>query len=578
MTGRLVSILAAAIAVLALAPATTLAQGPFGPLNDLAALGAGGGQTPNTVPVQKPPAPPMDATPRAQCGPGSKPEPSIQGRVPAGSATDGLWCNMAMISHQGTSGGFKVLRYVDTAGHECAYYDTALLFPLNAFNLNSDGAGVAVLDMADPSKPVQTATLTDPPMLSPHESLNLNQKRGLLAAVNGNPATYPGVVSIYDVSKDCRHPEHDFTGLIARLGHESGFSEDGKTFYATATAYNNITAIDVTDPKAPHVVWLGNEFSHGMSLSDDGNRAYIADPSNRGMAIFDTSEIQARKPDPQVREISRITWDRVSIPQNAIPFTSGGKPYVLEFDEYNAGTLNPSGNPDDVGAGRIIDISDEKAPRIVSNLRLQIDQPEDHAKYGDDPGADGSTHGGAQGYAAHYCNIPTRVDPTIVACSFIASGLRVFNIEDLAKPREIAYFVAPTKAKPENGGAASDFAMSQPAFVPERHEIWFTDGTSGFYALRVTNGVWPGGGAAARVLGTCKSSAHATFKLRLAGVRSVSARLGKKRVRVLVVKRAKRSARVTVATRGLHRGTLRFRVKLKSGKTVTRSRSFRGCS
>ena len=33
--------------------------------------------------------------------------------------------------------------------------------------------------------------------------------------------------------------------------------------------------------------------------------------------------------------------------------------------------------------------------------------------------------------------------------------------------------------------------MSQPAFVPERHEIWFTDGTSGFYALKVTNGVWP---------------------------------------------------------------------------------------
>jgi hypothetical protein len=32
--------------------------------------------------------------------------------------------------------------------------------------------------------------------------------------------------------------------------------------------------------------------------------------------------------------------------------------------------------------------------------------------------------------------------------------------------------------------------MAQPAFVPERHEVWFTDGTSGFYALRVTNGAW----------------------------------------------------------------------------------------
>jgi hypothetical protein len=63
----------------------------------------------------------------------------------------------------------------------------------------------------------------------------------------------------------------------------------------------------------------------------------------------------------------------------------------------------------------------------------------------------------------------------------------------------------------------------------------------------------------------------------LAGVRSVRARLGKQRVRVVGVKRVKHSTRITVATRGLHRGTLRFRVKLASGKTVTRSRSFRGC-
>src|SRR3954462_8131467 len=85
-----------AAALLVAAPAG--AQGPVGPINDLAALGQGFGQTPDEVPVQKPPAPAYAATPRAKCGPGSKPEPGIQGRVPAGSATDGLWCNMAMLS------------------------------------------------------------------------------------------------------------------------------------------------------------------------------------------------------------------------------------------------------------------------------------------------------------------------------------------------------------------------------------------------------------------------------------------------------------------------------------------------
>jgi hypothetical protein len=155
---------------------------------------------------------------------------------------------MKLIGHQGTSGGFKALRYIDDAGHECAFYDTALLFPTNAVNFAGPSLGVAVLDMSDPAHPVQTDTLTELPMMSPHESLALNPKRGLLAAVNGNPTTYPGLVSIYDAHQDCRHPVLQSTSPVARYGHESGFAPDGKTFYATGTAVKSVTAIDVTDP------------------------------------------------------------------------------------------------------------------------------------------------------------------------------------------------------------------------------------------------------------------------------------------------------------------------------------------
>jgi hypothetical protein len=48
-------------------------------------------------------------------------------------------------------------------------------------------------------------------------------------------------------------------------------------------------------------------------------------------------------------------------------------------------------------------------------------------------------------------------------------------------------------------------------------------------------------------------------------------------VRVLKVRRGKRSARVTVSTAGLRSGKLKFRIKLTNGKTVTRTRSFLGC-
>jgi hypothetical protein len=565
------------VAVVALlvwaAPAS--AQGPFGPFNDLFALGKGEGQTPDTVPVMKRDEPPFAATPRADCGPGSKVEPDIQGRVPASVAGQGLHCNVELLSHQGKAGGFKTLRYIDETGRECAFYDTTLLAPLNAFKFDANSLGVAVLDMTDPSKPVQTDTLTQPPMLSPHESVVVNQKRGLIAAVLGNPATQPGLVSIYDASKDCRHPELQSTAPVARYGHESGFAPDGNTFYAAGTASESITAIDVTDPKAPHAVWQGNVISHGLSISDDGNRAYIADPTGGNMLILDVSEIQARRENPQAREISRLTWTAASIPQNAIPFTRNGHPYVLEFDEYTAGTVG-GGSADDVGAGHIIDIADETQPRVIANLRLQINQPADHAAASSDPGQINP----AQGYAAHYCGIPSRVDPMVVACSFISSGLRVFDISDLTDPKEIAYYVAPSPPAVENGGDSSNFAMSQPVIVPARREVWYTDGTSGFYALRISDAVWPSAASSAAGSRTCRSRRNFAVRVRLpkgAKVRRVRATLAGKRV---AAKRRGRYLRLRADLRGSTRKRVKLvvHVTLRSGRTLTERRAYRLCT
>jgi hypothetical protein len=563
----------AALVVLEIVAAA--AYGQLEPLNDLFALGQGGGESPAAAPVVHRAEPASVATPLVPCGPGSRPQPGVDGRVPAGSATNGLWCNVSLVGHQGTEGGFKVLRYIDAQRHECAFYDTTLMFPLNALNPGAGSEGVAVLDMSNPSHPVQTDTLTTTPMLSPHESLNLNTRRGLLAAVNGNLSTEPGFVSIYDVHADCRHPVLQSNGPFARFGHESGFSTDGKTFYATSTALQSITAIDVTDPKSPHAIWQGNVYSHGMSLSDDGNRAYVADPKGN-MLILDTSQIQARKPNPQTREISRLTWNSVSIPQNAIPFTEHGHPYVLEFDEYDQSTLNPGGDPNVVGEARIIDIADETKPYIVSNLRLQVDQPAEHAAAANDPGGNGAP----QGYAAHYCNIPSRVDPKVVACSFIASGLRIFDISNLVHPKEIGYYVAPPQPRSENGYKASDFAMSKPAFAPERREIWWSDGTSGFYVLRVDKSVWPQDAGAPARGPACQSRRRLLVKARVprgARVRSARATLAGRRVPMV---RRRHGLYAVVDLRYVSRGSKRLaiRLRLTGGRTATTRRTYRLCS
>src|SRR5256885_16621022 len=111
-------------------------------------------------------------------------------------------------------------------------YDTALLFPINAVRLAGPSLGVAVLDMRDPAHPVQTSTLTELPMLSPHESLSLNARRGLLAAVLGNPATAPGLGPIYDVSPDRRPPVLDSPTLSPRFSPAGNFSPAATTLYA----------------------------------------------------------------------------------------------------------------------------------------------------------------------------------------------------------------------------------------------------------------------------------------------------------------------------------------------------------
>jgi hypothetical protein len=547
--------------------------------NDLFAVNQGFGEQVARAPIQMSADIPMTATPRAKCGPGSRPEPGIQGRVPADSATNGLWCNATQVSHEGTSGGFRVYRYVDPAGHVCAFYDTTLLFPLNALNPAGTAPGVAVVDMSNPAKPVRTDLLVAPAMLSPHESLNLNTARGLLSAVNGNPATSPGVVSTYDVRTDCRHPVLE-SNFPARLGHESGFALDGRTFYATSTGQPGITAVDLTNPAEPRAVWQGQIVSHGMSLSDDGNRAYLADVGGN-MVILDTSEIQAHKPNPHTREISRVTWPLASIPQNAIPFTRNGHPFILEFDEYTAGTTG-GGDHDNVGAGRIIDIKDERNPRVIANLRLQVNQHDDHAAASGDPGA----FSPVQGYAAHYCNIPTRVDPLVVACGFIVSGLRVFDISHIRAPKEIAYFVAPTKASIFNGYQGSDFDMSQPTFAPNR-EIWFSDGPTGLYNVRVSESVWPQAanslGAAAAPTGlpaSCNGKTRFAIKLSLpSGIsRFRSVTLNGKRLRMSLHRRARYGSAVADLRRTGTVLRLVARVRLRNGRTVTLRRTYRPCA
>lgn len=441
----------------------------------------------------------LPSTPRATCGPASTPESGRQGRVPAadyatGRAALGYTCNARFVGHFGKNGGFRVERYVDESGHECAFYDSSLI---TGKDVTKDHLGTYVMDMSDPRKPVRTAVLQTPAMLSPHESLRVNQRRGLLVAGMGSPTTQVGFVEVYDVREDCRSPQLRSSLPLAVLGHEGGFSPDGMTYWTTTTATGGLTAIDLRNPSLPRMLWRSTAYAvHGVGLSADGKRAYLAEVANDGVStitrggggliILDVSQVQARVPNPKVTQISALTWPEVTIPQNVLPVTIKGRKYAIHFDEFdsNVATYTPKEN---VGGVHIIDIQNEKRPKVVSRIRLAVWSAKARATdQQNDPGAQMV----GQGYANHYCSVPSPVDPGLLTCSMIVSGLRVFDIRDPLHPREVAYANKPALGDAFDPTGIGGWAMSSPAFAPERREIWFSDISTGLHVVRLSPSVW----------------------------------------------------------------------------------------
>ncbi|MGH3734304.1 MAG: LVIVD repeat-containing protein [Micromonosporaceae bacterium] len=444
--------------------------------------------------------------PEADCGPGSSPETRLQGQVPladreSGRSTQGYHCNLELLGQfQGEGSSWVSQSYGD-----CAYLSTRN--PSQA-----DSPGVQVIDVSDPANPRRTTALTSPAMRGTWESLKVNEARGLLAAVYAPEPGGNGVAffDVYDIRSDCTRPR--LLNSIAStelsipanvLGHEGNWSPDGKTYWAAGLQAGVITAIDVANTSEPKIVYTGSTglINHGLSVSDDGNRLYIAEIGNlagaftggavdpgdpNGVKIFDVSQVQARRLAPQITPVGATYWEDGAIGQHAIAVTYGGKPHLIFVDEGGA------------GAARIIDITDEGTPRVISKLKLRIHLPE----YAD-VRAEDTAGTGAFGYEGHYCDVDRQTDPTALACGYFQSGVRVFDIRDAIAPREIAYFNPPAQtgreadlgssehASPALGGAlTADWCSSPPRFVGT-DQLWVTCQDNGFLALRFTNHAYP---------------------------------------------------------------------------------------
>ena len=430
----------------------------------------------------------------ASCNSGDVPESGLQGQVPAAlraSGFKGFNCNLTLVGQsQGEGGNWSTASFTDGAGHTCAYHATAVP------NANRVHPGVPVIDITDRTKPLRTTSLTTPSMTDPWESLRINERRQFLIADNGQNGGGGPEVDIYDVSGDCRTPQLMSTLAVGTgtdggikpaatpIGHEGNISPDGLTYYVgdlRNAAYYAVDVANTTKPKMIAAISMSGIVPgsnvHGLSISNDGNRVYavvlgglggstpsVTDPAklSNGFVIFDTSQVQQRLPSAQMKVISTALFQDGSVAQHTIPVTIGGKPYLVMVDEGgSAGLASPAAAQVACTAGlspfpmaRIYDISDETKPVAVSKLMLETHDPKNCSQVIPDiAGLSIFTYG------SHYCSVDNRDNATALACSYFNSGVRVFDIRDPVRPKEIAYFNPPSAATAQAGSSHAVFGQ-----------------------------------------------------------------------------------------------------------------------
>jgi hypothetical protein len=468
---------------------------------------------------------------KATCGSNDHPETGLQGQTSlaerfAPGPARAYNCNLQLVGQHIGEGSAWGLAVTDKCAYIPQWQDPDRPPVLK-------NPGVAVLDVTDSAKPRLVKYLTSPAMINPSESGVVDPGRKLYIAQNyAGQKDYPVLTTdIYDVS-DCLHPVLKFSGVLPNsVVHVGDFSPDGKTFWAgncCSSVYGappsgvpsqsiNVFAFDIADPSHPKILaqWEPEDKewqAHAVSVSDDGNTAYVSligikDKTPHGLAILDIREVQARSPQAKIKLISSLLWSDTIVGQFVFPLTIGGRKYLYYTDlegafrataDYSQNRVEAcrSGNPA-WGYVHLIDVEDPKKPERVSGLRLEVHDPKNCIAVAHDPVV---THG----YGSTKCDVDNYQDAKLIVCGFFEGGLRVFDIRDVKHPREIAYYkpaavwaqprlaaFLPTflDSGPQTGPAKVHTAdvVAFPFFAKGGKEIWFTSLDGGFQVVRFSD-------------------------------------------------------------------------------------------
>jgi hypothetical protein len=388
----------------------------------------------------------VDAAPRATCGSGDMAETGLQGD------NGNIRCNLVV------HGQVAAPHFLSHAWYEdCAYVNGQ--------------TGTTVIDVSDSANPMVTTTLTTTGMQSNWETMKVNAESGLLAGYQSNGP----VLDVYDVSADCTDPVLQTSFNLGGSGHAGQFSPDGTIYYASSLYTGTVYAVDLTAPMEPKVITsdFDGVGAHDLFIGKQGDRGYFAMPNaasgfgTGSLAIVDTSAVQARAAGATGSVIHQWSWMDGSTSQYPIAISYRGRDYLMVTDELGSGSCADPERPP-YGYARIFDISDEMEPILVSKIKTEAVGPCTGTPVGD----------GFFGVGTHYCNVDRLDDPRLLACGFWSGGLRVFDIRNPWRPKELAYF--------------DTVDLNVPGLARirvEEEEIWVATLPGTFYVLKFADGV-----------------------------------------------------------------------------------------
>ena len=439
-----------------------------------------------------------------------------------GGPKSGTAWNMQLVGHDDLGGrGFNA----DVAVHEGFAYVGQWGF-IDWATGNSrfcpEGAesGVAVVDSRTPSAPVRVATLQNPPGTSAEDINVFTARYGSLAGrdiavvaiqVCGGSRYDTNVfrgLQVFDVTEPSRPTEIGRldSGCCTRGVHEIDFahrSDLRRTFvYASvptsgypdsatgsgvrdSLGRGDFRLFDLTDPTAPVEVsdWgvisdpVAGLPATGQGCDPDGNYGHSATPSEDGklafVAYWDSGFITLDVRDPA---------HPVYRGRTVYPADADGDAHSSSYDDARRLLFSAdedfckasAGTEPGFGYLRVYDQSNLAAPRQVGSYRT--------------PNSAGTKDVAAGDYTIHL----TELVGTTLYASWYSDGVRVIDVSDPRRPREVAFFVPPAgqnPVKPSQRSVLTNTTQVWGVAVDEATGlVYLSDMNTGLWIVRRTSG------------------------------------------------------------------------------------------